>query len=49
MDLLPAAIYYDDNNEDYDSKVDGKGDTTAAVMILLSAGDLDELLGVLSV
>ena len=49
MDLLPAAIYYDDNNEDYDSKVNSKGDTTAAVMIFLSAGDLDELLGVLSV
>ena len=49
VDLLPVAIYYNDNSEDYDSKVDGKGDTTAAVTILLSAGDLDKLLGFLSV
>ena len=34
-DLLPAALHYDDNNKDYDSKVVGKGDTTAAVTILL--------------
>ena len=46
MDLLPAALCGDNNNEDNNSKDGGKGDTTA-VRILLLAGDLDKSLGVL--